>query len=72
MAGIEFAVHAVKITLRLALYVKSCANCMSMKGDHPIVENWSLDITGLQEKEADNIIEGFVSNLVRFFNSNCG
>jgi hypothetical protein len=62
-AGIEIAVHAVKITLRLAFYVKT--NCLFVEHSDLTVDSWSLNVTGLQKGEAEVLLEDFVAGLVR-------
>lgn len=64
-ASIEIAVHAVKITLRLAFYVKGWANCLFVEDSDLTVESWSLDVTGLQKGEAEILLGDFVAGLVR-------
>ncbi|GAD99561.1 conidial yellow pigment biosynthesis polyketide synthase [Paecilomyces variotii No. 5] len=58
-AGIPFAVEAVQIAFRLALYIGRCADRLHLATDAANPEPWTITVAGLTEEGARSLLEHF-------------
>ncbi|KAL1883479.1 Type I Iterative PKS [Paecilomyces lecythidis] len=58
-AGIPFAVEAVQIAFRLALYISRCADRLHPASDAANPESWTITVAGLSEEGARSLLEHF-------------
>jgi hypothetical protein len=64
MAGVALAVHAVKLTLRLALHVQEMADRLSPASTGFDSEPWSFQALGITEANAQSLINDFLAERV--------
>lgn len=58
--GVDLAVHAVQVTLRLALYIQGYVCSLVLEGPGEIQDGWALDIGELQQDKAQDLIRDFL------------
>jgi hypothetical protein len=64
MAGVALAVHAVKLTLRLALHVQELADQLSPASAGLESDSWGIQVTGITETNARAMIGDFLAERV--------